>query len=122
VKRMDRVAQSHRRFILDALEKRALTLAPETDKATLLRRVTFDLTGLPPAPAEIEAFLKDNSADAYEKAVDRLLASPRYGEHWGRHWLDLAGYADSEGILDADYVRSAAWRVPRLRRAGVQRG
>jgi hypothetical protein len=110
VKQTDRVRNPIDAFILDALEKKGLTLAPEADKATLLRRAGFDLTGLPSAPAEIEAFLSDNSPDAYEKAVDRLLASPRYGEHWGRHWLDLAGYADSEGVLDADYVRSAAWR------------
>jgi Protein of unknown function (DUF1553)/Protein of unknown function (DUF1549)/Planctomycete cytochrome C len=97
-------------FILAALQKLQLTLSPEADRLTLLRRVGFDLTGLPPTPTEVEAFLNDKTSDAYEKVVDRLLASPHYGERWGRHWLDLAGYADSEGILDADYVRSAAWR------------
>ena len=97
-------------FILASLEKKSLTLSPEADRVTLLRRVTFDLHGLPPTPQEIEAFLGDKSPDAYEKVVDRLLASPHYGERWARHWLDIAGYADSEGILDADYVRSAAWR------------
>jgi hypothetical protein len=97
-------------FVLAALEKRGLTLAPEADRLTLIRRVTFDLTGLPPTPQEIAAFLADAAPDAYERLIDRLLASPHYGERWGRHWLDLAGYADSEGILDADYVRSAAWR------------
>ncbi|HVS39158.1 MAG TPA: PSD1 and planctomycete cytochrome C domain-containing protein [Gemmataceae bacterium] len=97
-------------FVLAKLEEKGLTFAPEADKATLLRRVTCDLTGLPPTPAEIDAFLKDDSPDAYEKVVDRLLASPHYGEQWARHWLDLAGYADSEGILDADYPRTAAWR------------
>jgi hypothetical protein len=65
---------------------------------------------LPPTPRDIDNFLKDKSPNAYDKVVDRLLASPHYGERWARHWLDLAGYADSEGILDADYVRSAAWR------------
>src|SRR5436309_2584424 len=70
----------------------------------------FDLTGLPPSAKDIDAFQADASPQAYEKLVERLLANPHYGERWGRHWLDLAGYADSEGILDADYVRSAAWR------------
>ncbi|HYT94124.1 MAG TPA: PSD1 and planctomycete cytochrome C domain-containing protein [Gemmataceae bacterium] len=97
-------------FLLAALEKKGLTFSPEADRLTLLRRATFDLTGLPPSPKEIDDFLAHTAADAYEKVIDRLLASPHYGERWGRHWLDLAGYADSEGILDADYVRSAAWR------------
>src|SRR5205823_14863449 len=77
---------------------------------TPLRRAYFDLVGLPPSLKEAEEFLNDKAADAYERLIDRLLASERYGEGWGRHWLDLAGYADSEGILDADYVRTAAWR------------
>jgi hypothetical protein len=97
-------------FLLASLKAKGLTFSPEADRLTLLRRVTIDLTGLPPTPAEQDAFLADKSADAYEKVVDRLLASPRYGERWGRHWLDVAGYADSEGILDADYVRTASWR------------
>ncbi len=97
-------------FVLARLERAGLTLSPEADRLTLLRRVTYDLTGLPPTPAEITRFLADRRPGAYERVVDRLLASPHYGERWGRHWLDLAGYADSEGILDADYVRSAAWR------------
>jgi hypothetical protein len=97
-------------FVIAVLEKKSLSLSPEADRLTLIRRATFDLTGLPPTPVEVGAFLHDSSPDAYEKLIDRLLASPRYGERWGRHWLDLAGYADSEGILDADYVRSAAWR------------
>jgi hypothetical protein len=98
------------RFLLAALEKHGLSLSPPADRTTLLRRVTFGLTGLPPTPEEVQGFLADDRPDAYERVVDRLLASPRYGERWGRHWLDVAGYADSEGILDADYVRSAAWR------------
>jgi uncharacterized protein DUF1553/uncharacterized protein DUF1549/cytochrome c len=110
VKQAARVRNPIDAFLLAKLEEKGLSFAPEADKATLLRRVTYDLTGLPPAPAEIDAFLKDDSPDAYEKVVDRLLASPRYGEQWGRHWLDVAGYADSEGILDADYPRTAAWR------------
>src|ERR1700730_10758938 len=72
------------------------------DRRTLIRRMTFDLTGLPPTPAEIAAFLNDPSANAYEKLIDRLLASQAYGERWGRHWLDVARYADTAGD-NADY-------------------
>jgi hypothetical protein len=97
-------------FIVVALETKGLTLAPEADRLTLLRRASFDLIGLPPSPEEIGTFLADKAPGAYERLVERLLASDHYGERWGRHWLDLAGYADSEGILDADYVRTAAWR------------
>src|SRR6185437_4816599 len=97
-------------FLKHKLIAKGLDFSPEADRLTLLRRATIDLTGLPPTPAEQDAFLADRSPQAYEKVVDRLLASPRYGERWGRHWLDVAGYADSEGILDADYVRTAAWR------------
>ncbi len=101
-------------FILAALVRQQLTFSPEANPLSLLRRVTFDLTGLPPTPQEIAEFQKltkeNGTQAAYEHAVDRLLASKHYGERWARHWLDLAGYADSEGILDADYVRSAAWR------------
>jgi hypothetical protein len=110
VKDTGRVRNPIDTFVLAALEKKGMTLSPEADRLTLLRRVSFDLTGLPPFPADTEAFLKDSSPDAYEKEVDRLLASPHYGERWARHWLDVAGYADSEGILDADYPRTAAWR------------
>jgi hypothetical protein len=97
-------------FVLAALEKQGLTFAPEADRLTLLRRVSFDLIGLPPTPKQVAVFLADSRPDAYEHLIDHLLNSPHYGERWARHWLDLAGYADSEGILDADYVRSAAWR------------
>ncbi len=83
------------RYILAALEAKGLKPAAPADKRTLLRRATFDLTGLPPTPEEIDAFLKDESPNAFEKVVDRLLASPAYGERWGRHWLDLARYTDS---------------------------
>src|SRR5439155_2819299 len=97
-------------FILQKLEARGLTFAPEADRASLMRRVCLDLTGLPPEPAEVRAFLHDRSTDAYEKVVERLLASPRYGERWGRHWLDLAGYADSEGKREQDPPRPSAYR------------
>ena len=110
VRRRDRVRNAIDAFLLAALEKQGLSMSPEADRVRLLRRVFYDLVGLPPSPEESEAFLSDPSSSAYERLVDRLLADPRYGERWGRHWLDLAGYADSEGILDADYVRSAAWR------------
>jgi hypothetical protein len=82
------------RFILRKLEDQGLCLAPSADKRTLIRRATFDLLGLPPTPEEIDAFLKDTSSDAFAKVVDRLLASPHYGERWGRHWLDLVRYTD----------------------------
>ena len=96
-------------FVLSALEKKGLKPAPSADKRTLLRRATFDLTGLPPTPAEVKQFLDDNSPGAFSKVVDRLLASPHYGERWARHWLDVARYADSNG-LDENLVYRAAWR------------
>jgi mono/diheme cytochrome c family protein len=83
------------RYVLAALEARGLHPAPPADRRTLLRRVTFDLTGLPPTPAEVDAFLADRAPDAYARVVDRLLASPAYGERWGRHWLDVVRYTDS---------------------------
>jgi hypothetical protein len=86
------------RFVLARLEKEGLRPSPEADRTTLIRRVTFDLTGLPPTPAEIDAFLADTSPRAYERLVDRLLASPRYGEHFARYWLDLARYGDTHGL------------------------
>jgi hypothetical protein len=98
------------RFILAALEAKGLTLNPEADRATLLRRVSFDLTGLPPTPAEIDAFLGDTAPGAYERMVERYLASPHYGERWGKFWLDTAGYADSNGYFNADSDRPLAWR------------
>jgi hypothetical protein len=84
-------------FVLSRLEREGLKPSPEADKATLLRRVTFDLTGLPPTPAEVDSFLADKSANAYEKRVDQLLASPHYGEHMATVWLDLARYSDTHG-------------------------
>ena len=97
------------RFIAAKLEVKGIEPGPAAVKVTLLRRATFDLTGLPPTPEEVSAFLTDNSAQAFEKVVDRLLTSPQYGERWGRHWLDLARYAESEGFK-ADETRPNAWR------------
>jgi hypothetical protein len=96
-------------FILAALKKAALRPAPRADRATLLRRVTFDLIGLPPTPEEIDAFVTDKSPNAWEKVVDRLLASPHYGEQWGRHWLDVVRFAESDGY-EYDMHRPDAWR------------
>ncbi len=88
-------------FLLYQLETKGLTYNPPADKRTLLRRVTYDLTGLPPTSEEIEAFIQDGSSGAFAKVVDRLLASPAYGERWARHWLDLARYSDTLGMIDA---------------------
>ena len=96
-------------FVRTELEGRSLEPAPPADKRTLIRRATFDLTGLPPTPEEVFAFLADESPDAYQALIDRLLASPRYGEHMARHWLDLVRYADSDGFK-ADKYRPEAWR------------
>ncbi len=96
-------------FVLARLEKEGLKPSPEADKLTLLRRVTFDLHGLPPTPDEIDAFLKDTSPDAYEKVVDRLLASPHFGERWAQHWLDVVRFAESNGY-EMDGERPHAWR------------
>jgi hypothetical protein len=96
-------------FVLAALEARGLGPAPAADRATLIRRATFDLHGLPPTPAEIDAFVSDPSPDAWERLVGRLLASPRYGERWGRHWLDVARFGESQGF-ERDKPRDHAWR------------
>jgi hypothetical protein len=96
-------------FILAKLEEKGLAPAPPTDKRTLIRRATFDLIGLPPAPEEIEAFLADDSPGAFEKVIDRLLASPHYGERWGRHWLDLVRYADTSGC-NSDFPIPSAYK------------
>jgi mono/diheme cytochrome c family protein len=86
-------------FVLAKLEQQGLEPAPRADRRTLIRRATLDLTGLPPAPEEVEAFVNDPSPGAWEKVIDRLLASPRYGERWGRHWLDVARYSDTKGYV-----------------------
>ncbi len=96
-------------FILEKLEEKHLTPAPPADKRTLLRRVTFDLIGLPPTPAEISAFLTDESPEACEHVVDRLLASPHYGERWARHWLDIVHFGESQGF-ERDKPRPGAYR------------
>lgn len=96
-------------FILAQLESKGFTPAAPTDKAALLRRASYAVTGLPPSPAEVDAFVKDNSNDAYERAVDRLLDSRQYGEHWGRHWLDLVRYAETNSF-ERDNAKPFVWR------------
>ncbi len=96
-------------FILSELESNGLKPAQVADRRTWIRRATFDLIGLPPTPEEIQAFLADESPDAFEKVLERLLAAPQYGERWGRHWLDVARYADSNG-LDENVAHGNAWR------------
>jgi hypothetical protein len=97
------------RFILARLTAEGLTPAPEAERGRLIRRATFDLTGLPPTPEEVAAFLADGEPRAYERLIERLLASPRYGERWARHWLDLVRYAESDGYR-ADAYRPETWR------------
>lgn len=109
-KAKDRVRTPIDAFLLKAMAKQKLTFSPDAEKTVLLRRACFDLTGLPPTPAETEAFLSDAAPDAYEKLLDRLMDSPHYGERWGRHWLDVAGYADSDGYSDADPPRPYAYK------------
>ncbi|MCB1236294.1 MAG: DUF1549 domain-containing protein, partial [Verrucomicrobiae bacterium] len=96
-------------FVGAKLAEHGLAFSEEADRATLLRRASFDLLGLPPTPEETRTFLADDGPGAWERAVDRLLESPHYGERWGRHWLDVAGYADSEGYNDKDVERPDAW-------------
>ena len=96
-------------FILARLEKGGLQPARAADRRTLIRRVSFDLIGLPPTPAEVDAFVNDPAPDAYERLVDRLLASPGYGERWAQHWLDLARYAETDGF-EHDKTRKHAWK------------
>lgn len=98
------------RFLVQRLAVKGLSLSPEAEPATLIRRVAFDLTGLPPTPAQIAAYLTDSAPGAYERMVERYLASPHYGERWGKYWLDAAGYADSNGYFSADSDRPLAYR------------
>ncbi|MHC5541990.1 DUF1549 domain-containing protein, partial [Singulisphaera rosea] len=109
VKRVDWVKNPIDGFILADLESFGLEPAAEAAKAVLIRRLSFDLTGVPPTPEEVDAFLADSADDAYERLVDRLLASPRYGERWARSWLDLARFAESDGFK-SDVTRPNAWR------------
>jgi mono/diheme cytochrome c family protein len=97
-------------FLLAKLEEKGLKFSPEADRRTLIRRAYFDLIGLPPSPKEVDDFVHDRSENAFERVVDRLLESPHYGERWGRHWLDVAGYADSEGFTGEDVPRKSAWK------------
>jgi hypothetical protein len=97
-------------FIEAALEQKGLKLGQDADRPTLVRRVSFDLTGLPPSPEDVERFRNDRAPGAYERMVERFLASPHYGERWGKYWLDAAGYADSNGYFDADTDRPLAYR------------
>ena len=109
VKNQDEVRTPIDAFVLAKLEERHWKLQPEADKVRLIRRAYFDLLGLAPSVAEVKQFVEDQSPKAYEALVDRLLASPHYGEHWGRHWLDIAGYSDSVGNA-SDIERVAAWK------------
>ncbi len=97
-------------FVLKKLHGSGLKPAAEADRTTLIRRVMLDLTGLPPTPEEVQAFVTDTRLDAYERLVERLLSSQAYGERWARHWLDVVGYADSNGYAETDSVRLHAWR------------
>ncbi|MBI4585882.1 MAG: DUF1553 domain-containing protein, partial [Planctomycetes bacterium] len=113
VKRRDWPATEVDFFILAALEERGLEPSPPASRHALIRRLSFDLTGLPPAPEEVDAFLADGAPEAYDRLVDRLLASPRHGERWGRHWLDVARYADSKGYVfqeERNYPYSYTYR------------
>jgi hypothetical protein len=110
VKAVGRVRNPIDAFLLADLERKRITFSPNAPKRTLIRRVYYDLIGFPPTPSEVDEFEKDLRTDAYERQVDKLLADPRYGERWARHWLDVAGYADSEGILEEDLIRPNAWR------------
>ncbi|MFN0128894.1 MAG: PSD1 and planctomycete cytochrome C domain-containing protein, partial [Verrucomicrobiales bacterium] len=109
---VDGAASAHPidRFVAARHAEQGVVFAPLADRRTLLRRASFDLLGLPPSPEDVAAFVADAAPEAWENAIDRLLASPHYGERWGRHWLDVAGYADSNGAVEADSPRPHAWR------------
>lgn len=110
VKNGEKVRNTIDAFLLHKMEPKGLTLSPDADKHTLIRRAYLDLIGLPPTPEQIQAFVADKSVDAFEKVVEELLSSKHYGERWGRHWLDVAGYADSEGANEQDLVRPWAYK------------
>src|SRR5262249_1332339 len=96
-------------FILARLNDKGLQPSPPADRRTLIRRATYNLTGLPPTPEDVDAFLKDDSPDAFAKVVDRLLDSPHYGERWARHWLDIVRYGESQGF-ERNKFRPNAWK------------
>jgi mono/diheme cytochrome c family protein len=106
----DRVRTPIDAFVMAKLRERGLSLAPDADKRTLIRRAAFDLTGLPPSQEAIDAFLADSTDGAYERMLDQLMASPRYGERWARHWLDVTGYADSDGNGNEDTIRPYSYK------------
>jgi mono/diheme cytochrome c family protein len=106
----DRVRTPVDAFLVAAMKPRGLNFSPDADRITLLRRAWLDLAGLPPSPEAVERFLADSAPDAYERMIDELLNSPRYGERWGRHWLDIAGYADSDGATTEDTPRAYAYK------------
>lgn len=110
IRSQDRVRNPIDAFVLQKLEVDGLSLSPEADRRTLIRRAHFDLTGLPPTPEDVAAFVNDSDPEAWEKLIDRLLASRHYGERWGRYWLDLAGYSDSDGVNEDDPIRPYAYR------------
>jgi len=110
VKHADQVETAIDAFLLEKLEKAGQTFNPVAKKRTLIRRITYDLTGLPPSPGEIDTYLADKAPGAYERLLDRLLASEHFGERWTRHWLDVAGYSDSEGYTSSDTVRNWSWK------------
>ena len=110
VQHADQVRNPIDSFVIAVLEEKGLSLSTEASREVLLRRASFDLIGLPPSPDEVREFLADREELAYERLIDRLLASPHYGERWGRHWLDVAGYADSAGVLSEDRPLPTAFR------------
>ena len=113
VRNADRARTPIDRFVLTKLEENGLTFSPDADPVTLVRRAYLDLIGLPPAPDEVDAFLAEPAPDAYERLIDRLLASPHFGERWGRHWLDVVGYTDTVGFdIDAALIiqSEGKWR------------
>lgn len=110
VKSSDRVRTPIDAFVLERLEREGVGFSPDADKRTLIRRAYFDLLGLPPSPENVDAFLADERPDAWSRLLDQLLASDHYGERWAQHWLDVAGYADSDGYSEKDSVREYAYR------------
>ncbi len=110
VKSVNRVRTPVDAFVLERLERKGFGFSPDADKRTLIRRAYFDLLGLPPSPEDVDAFLADEGPDAWSRLLDQLLASDHYGERWARHWLDVAGYADSDGYSEKDRVRESAYK------------